>query len=538
MMPPLARDVLRTRPRRGRRRRCPRRRPCPGSRRTRRARPAPRRRRTSASAKQLASFSITTSRPSARARSSRQRTAVQAGRVRVLERAVARRERARRADADAVGSPARARAARRRAPRSERRCARSHARARSRTRASARAPRRRRPGRRPRSSCRRGRCPSSSALREPPLRHEVAVGRRREVDDHRHVHAEVVGRRAEQVAHRARALLALDERRRRTACAPSTRAAPADARRPTRGASPCRSRAPTRVSVERHVAHIGPGGCRHVLHVVQRWKRSSRRRPAAQYGTQSWPPVRRSKSVGVASIIASSRHRPPRPTRSSRAQSRNAPLGDAAVVLVAELPRERRCPTPRGACAVASERRQSGSFCVWLEIRHRHRCRRLRRLAMHGVDLRQAARPLLGSGVDRNEPDRAPAGPTDRSRAPSTDPGLSTARGRDQPGLGAAIGSVPRARALRAPRRADAPTPRGRPARRRRLDDAEPHARPSRRTSSVTNPGVSELECAKSEFHAAADRQRLLVRSEPAHDRVAGAALALEDLEVCSWPAA
>ena len=66
-----------------------------------------------------------------------------------------------------------------------------------------------------------------------------------------------------------------------------------------------------------------------VSHAVQRWNRSSRFRPAVQYDTQSWPPVRRSKSVGVASGIASSRHRPPRPTRSSRAQSRNAPLGDA-----------------------------------------------------------------------------------------------------------------------------------------------------------------------------------------------------------------
>jgi hypothetical protein len=59
------------------------------------------------------------------------------------------------------------------------------------------------------------------------------------------------------------------------------------------------------LSVERQFAHIGPGGWRQLLHAVQRWKRSSRLRPAAQYGTQSWPPVRRSKSVAVASLIAS-----------------------------------------------------------------------------------------------------------------------------------------------------------------------------------------------------------------------------------------
>ena len=48
-------------------------------------------------------------------------------------------------------------------------------------------------------------------LRRPPLRHEVAVGRGREIDDQRHVHAQRVGSGAEEPRDRPHAFLAFDE---------------------------------------------------------------------------------------------------------------------------------------------------------------------------------------------------------------------------------------------------------------------------------------------------------------------------------------
>ena len=83
--------------------------------------PAPAPSLASESAKQLASFSTRTSRPSARVEVVAERPAVQLGRVGVLDQAGGRRDRARRADADAgrarrarLRSPRRARARRRR----------------------------------------------------------------------------------------------------------------------------------------------------------------------------------------------------------------------------------------------------------------------------------------------------------------------------------------------------------------------------------------------------------------------------------------
>ena len=77
-------------------------------------------------------------------------------------------------------------------------------------------------------SSRRAPCsaPGRSAGR-PPLRHEVAVGRRREVDDHRHVHAQVVRRPRRPGCPSCARPPRTRPARRRTACAPSTPAGPA-----------------------------------------------------------------------------------------------------------------------------------------------------------------------------------------------------------------------------------------------------------------------------------------------------------------------
>ena len=50
-----------------------------------------------------------------------------------------------------------------------------------------------------------------ASSRRPPLRHQVPVRRGREVDHHRHVHPQILRRRADEAADRAYTLLALDQ---------------------------------------------------------------------------------------------------------------------------------------------------------------------------------------------------------------------------------------------------------------------------------------------------------------------------------------